>query len=111
MFRESTFLRDQHKNMEAINATLRKIKYRGEQKLTHRRRHDTNLNSEHLNRFLTKLDIFSTTLGGDQYVTSSVLLPVIAAHCAVHKHKHPGRACVQLDGFPVEQDEAQPVLW
>ena len=34
MFRESTFLRDQHKNIEAINATLRKIKYRGEQKLT-----------------------------------------------------------------------------
>ena len=65
--------------MEAINAALLKIKYRGEQKLTHRRRHDTNLNSEHLNRFLTKLDIFSTTLGGDQYVTSSVLLPVIAA--------------------------------
>ena len=24
-------------------------------------------------------------------------------------HKHPGRACVQLDGFPVEQEEAQPV--
>ena len=32
-----------------------------------------------MNRFLTKLDIFSTTLGGDLYVTSSVLLPVIAA--------------------------------
>ena len=26
-------------------------------------------------------------------------------------HKHPGRACVQLDGFPVEQEEAQPVWW
>ena len=26
-----------------------------------------------VNKFLTKLDIFSTTLGGDMYVTSSVL--------------------------------------
>ena len=24
-------------------------------------------------------------------------------------HKHPGGACVQLDGVPVEQEEAQPV--
>ena len=26
-------------------------------------------------------------------------------------HKHPDRVCVQLDGFPVEQEEAQPVQW
>ena len=32
--RASEVFRDQHKNMEAINATLRKIKYREEQKLT-----------------------------------------------------------------------------
>ena len=32
-----------------------------------------------MNKFLTKLDIFSTTLGGDKYVTSSVLMPVIAS--------------------------------
>ena len=31
-----------------------------------------------VNKFLTKLDVFSTTLGGDKYVTSSVLMPVIA---------------------------------
>ena len=106
------FFRDQHKNMEAINAALRKIKYRGEQKLTQYLLTEEDMTRiSTVNRFLTKLDIFSTTLGGDQYVTSSVLLPVIAAHCAVHKHKHPGRACVQLDGFPVEQEEAQPVWW
>ena len=47
LWKEQThFFRVQLKNMEAINAALRKIKYRGEQKLTHRRRHDTNLNSE-----------------------------------------------------------------
>ena len=26
-------------------------------------------------------------------------------------HKHPGRVCVQLNGFPVEQEEAQPVWY
>ena len=31
-----------------------------------------------VNKFLAKLDVFSTTLGGDKYVTSSVLMPVIA---------------------------------
>ena len=32
-----------------------------------------------VNKFLTRLDIFSTTLGGDKYVSSSVLMPVIAS--------------------------------
>ena len=76
----SEVFRDQHKNMEAINATLRKIKYRGEQKLTQYLLTEEDMTQiSTVNRFLTKLDIFSTTLGGDQYVTSSVLLPVIAA--------------------------------
>ena len=30
-----------------------------------------------LNQFLTKLDIFSTTLGGAKFVTSSVVMPVV----------------------------------
>ena len=66
--------------MEAINAAQRKIKYRGEQKLTQYLLTEEDMTRiSTVNRFLTKLDIFSTTLGGDQYVTSSVLLPVIAA--------------------------------
>ena len=66
--------RDQHKN-----AALRKIKYRGEQKLTQYLLTEEDMTRiSTVNRFLTKLDIFSTTLGGDQYVTSSFLLPVIA---------------------------------
>ena len=74
------FFRDQHKSTEAINAALRKIKYRGEQKLTQYLLTEEDMTRiSTVNRFLTKLDIFSTTLGGDQYVTSSVLLPVIAA--------------------------------
>ena len=66
--------------MEAINDALRKIKYRGEQKLTQYLLTEEDMTRiSTMNRFLTKLDIFSTTLGGNQYVTSSVLLPVIAA--------------------------------
>ena len=65
--------------MEAINAALRKIKYRGEQKLTQYLLTEEDMTRiSTVNRFLTKLDI-STALGGDQCVTSSVLLPVIAA--------------------------------
>ena len=61
--------------MEAINAALRKI-----QKLTQYLLTEEDMTrTSTVNRFLTKLEIFSTTLGGDQYVTSSVLLPVIAA--------------------------------
>ena len=78
--RASEVFRDQHKNMEAINAALRKIKYRGEQNLTQYLLTEEDMTRiSTVNRFLTKLDIFSTTLGGDQYVTSFVLLPVIAA--------------------------------
>ena len=63
-----------------LNAALQKIKYRGEQKLTQYLLTEEDMTRiSTVNRFLTKLDIFSTTLGGDQYVTSSVLLPVIAA--------------------------------
>ena len=67
--------------MKAINAALRKIKYRGEQNLTQYLLTEEDMTRiSTVNRFLTKLDIFSTTLGGDQYVTSSsVLLPVVAA--------------------------------
>ena len=66
--------------MEVINAALLKIKYRGEQKLTQYLLTEEDMTQiSTVNRFLTKLEIFSTTLGGDQYVTSSALLPVIAA--------------------------------
>ena len=51
--------------MEAINAALRKIKYRGEQNLTQYLLTEEDMTRiSTVNRFLTKLDIFSTTLGG-----------------------------------------------
>ena len=78
--RGAEVFREQHQNMDAINSALRKIRYRGDQKLSQYLLTEEDMTRiSTLNKFLTKLDIFSTTLGGDQYVTSSVLLPVIAA--------------------------------
>ena len=78
--RESDVFREQHKNMDAINSALRKIKYRGDQKLTQYLLTEEDMaRIATVNRLFTKLDIFSTTLGGDKYVTSSVLMPVIAS--------------------------------
>ena len=77
--RESDVFREQHQNMDAINSALRKIKYRGDQKLTQYLLTEEDMaRIKTVNQFLTKLDVFSTTLGGDKYVTSSVLMPVIA---------------------------------
>ena len=76
----SEVFREQYQNMDAINSALRKIKYRGEQKLSQYQLTETDMGRiSTVNKFLTKLDIFSTTLGGDKYVTSSVVLPVMAA--------------------------------
>ena len=64
--------------MKAINAAL-KNQIQGEQKLTQYLLNEEDMTQiSTVNRFLTKLDI-STALGGDQYVTSFVLLPVIVA--------------------------------
>ena len=72
---------DEFKNMEAINAALRKIKYRKNQKLSHYLLTEEDMNQiKQINIFLTKIDIFSTTLGGNKFVTSSVVLPSICLH-------------------------------
>ena len=71
------YFRDQHKNMEAINAALRKIKYRGEQKLTQYLLTEEDMTRiSTVNRFLTKLDIFSIchilcSLAGDCCTSTS----------------------------------------
>ena len=67
-------------NIDAINAALRKIKYRGDQKLSKFLITEDDIGKiSTLNKFLTKLDIFSTTLGGDVFVTSSIVFPVMTA--------------------------------
>ena len=76
----SEVFRERFNNIDAINAALRKIKYRGDQKLSQYLITEDDIGKiSTLNKFLTKLDIFSTTLGGDKFVTSSIVFPVMAA--------------------------------
>ena len=61
----SEVFRERFNNIDAINAALRKIKYRGDQKLSQYLITEDDIGKiSTLNKFLTKLDIFSTTLGG-----------------------------------------------
>lgn len=67
-------------NMDAINAALRKIKFRGDQKLSQYLLTEADKQKIFtVNKFLTHLDVFSTTLGDDKYITSSEVMPVMAA--------------------------------
>ena len=78
--RGSDVFQEQFQNMDAINAALRKIQYRGEQKLDHYLLTQADMDRiSTVNRFLTKLDIYTTTLGGDKFATSSVVYPVMAS--------------------------------
>ena len=74
------FFDENFENMEAINDALRKIKYKKPQKLSDYLlfRSDM-LRIQRIHQFLTKLDIFSTTLGGQKFVTGSIVFPVIAS--------------------------------
>ena len=66
--------------MEAINSALSKIKYKKGQKLSDYLLTRTEMNRiKHINKFLTTIDIFSTTLGGAKFVTSSIVFPVVAS--------------------------------
>ena len=83
----SEVFRERFNNIDAINAALRKIKYRGDQKLSQYLITEDDIGKiSTLNKFLTKLDIFSTTLGGDKFVTSSIVFPVMAAMKKLLKH-------------------------
>lgn len=77
---------DEFKNCEAINEALRGLAWRkskgkgkkGKEKLEEYllTRSDM-MRIRNLNKFLTKLDIYSTTLGGNKFVTSSIVMPVV----------------------------------
>ena len=76
----SDVFKDKFLNMDAINSALRKIKFKGDQKLSQYLLTEADKQKIFtVNKFLTDLDIFSTTLGGDKYITSSVVFPVMAA--------------------------------
>jgi hypothetical protein len=76
----SDIFKDEFKNMQAINQALRKIKYRKKQKMSDYLLTEADMfRIKNLNGFLTKIDIFSTTLGGNKFVTASVVFPVVAS--------------------------------
>ena len=65
-------------NARAINEALRKHKFKKKDKI-----HDyiltrTNMKRiQNINIFLTKFDLYSTTLGGNKFVTASIVMPVM----------------------------------
>ena len=77
---------DEFKNCEAVNEALRSLDWgkskgkgkNGKEKLEEYllTRNDM-LRIRNLNKFLTELDVYSTTLGGNKFVTSSVVVPVM----------------------------------
>ena len=69
---------DEFKNSEAINEALRNIKYKNKEKVNEFLLSRTDMHRiKNLHNLLTKLDVFSTTLGGAKFVTISIVLPVI----------------------------------
>ena len=77
---------EQFKNSEAINEALRNLKYKNKQKVNDYLLSRTDMNRiKNIHCLLTKLDIFSTTLGGAKFVTISVVLPVIKSIIKVLK--------------------------
>ena len=66
------------KNAQAINTALRKHKFKNKEKLQDYllTRADM-LRIKNINAFLTAFDIYSTTLGGNKFVTGSIVMPVL----------------------------------
>ena len=66
-------------NAQAINEALRKHKFKKKkEKLRDYLLTDTDMKRiKNVNTFLTKFDIYSTTLGATKFVTSSIVLPVV----------------------------------
>jgi hypothetical protein len=66
-------------NAQAINDALRKHKFKKKkEKLKDYLLTDTDMKRiKNVNAFLTKFDIYSTTLGANKFVTSSIVVPVV----------------------------------
>ena len=69
---------DEYHNARAINDALRGLKYTKKQKLGDFLLTGSDMaRIKNLHKVLTKLDIFSTTLGGANFVSSSIVMPVV----------------------------------
>ena len=85
---------DRFKNFQAINSSLMKHDKRNlmfsESEM---------VKVENVNKFLTSIDVYSTTLGGNKFVTSSIVLPVVAAF------KHDMKKCDEDPWYIAEMKE------
>ena len=75
-------------NAKAINEAIRSYKFKKpKEKLNDYILTETDMKQiKHLNIFLTKFDMYSTTLGGQTFVTSSIVMPVVKS---LQKHLVP----------------------
>ena len=66
-------------NAKAINDAIRAYKFKNpREKLNDYILTETDMKRiKHLNAFLTKFDVYSTTLGGNTFVTSSIVMPMV----------------------------------
>ena len=71
-------------NAKAINMALRKHKFKKKEKLKEYLLTNTDMKKIlHLNSFLKTFDLYSTTLGGNKFVTSSIVMPMMKS---IKKH-------------------------
>ena len=74
-------------NAQAINEAIRKYKFKKKEKLRDYLLTEQDMRRiKNVNTFLTNFDIYSTTLGGNTFVTSSIVMPVIKS---LQKHLEP----------------------
>jgi hypothetical protein len=71
-------------NTKAINMALKKHKFKKKEKLKEYLLTNTDMKKIlHLNSFLKTFDLYSTTLGGNKFVTSSIVMPMMKS---IQKH-------------------------
>jgi hypothetical protein len=72
------------RNAQAINEALRKHKFKNKEKMQDFLLTRTDmLRVKALHDFLVKFDVYSTTLGGNKFITSSIVMPIMKS---IQKH-------------------------
>ena len=73
-------------NAQAINSALRKHKFKDQEKIRdYMLTRGDMMKLRNLNHFLTSFSIYSTTLGGNRFVTSSIVLPIMRSIASLLK--------------------------
>ena len=78
---------DGFKNAQAINEAMRKHKFSNKEKMQDYILTGQDMTRiQNLNNFLTKFDLYSTTLGGNKFVSASLVMPTLKS---IQKHLQP----------------------